>query len=301
MTDPLTAVDAARPAFSVVVPAHDEETVITRCLAFVADLLPGEAEVVVVANGCTDRTAELAGRVPGVRVLDVPAAGKAGALNAGDAAVAAFPRVYLDADITVSAAALRAVVAALARPGVEAAAPTVRFDLTGVSPGVRAFYRTYRAMPYLSEAMIGTGFYALSAAGRARFEVFPELTADDLFVQRSFAPAERAVVPGEFFTVRVPRDLRSLLAVRTRVAAGNAELAAAGAQREQPATARSTGGSLGALAGLLRREPRRAGGVGVYVAVTAISRLRARRAAATGRAGWERDLSTRPSGPGTDG
>ena len=279
------------PRFSVVVPAHDEASVIGRCLAFVADLDPGEAEVVVVPNGCTDATAELARAVPRVRVVELGPASKAAALNAGDAAATVFPRVYLDADITVSAAALRAAVAALAVPGVEASAPTVRFGFAGTGPGVRAFYRAYRSMPYLSEGMIGTGFYALTAAGRSRFSEFPEVTADDLFVQRQFTRAERAVVPGEFFTVEVPRDLGSLLRVRTRVAAGNAELAATAPH--DTSLASSTGGSLRSLADLVRRRPRRAGDAAVYLGVTVAARLRARRAAGRGIADWQRDDSSR--------
>src|SRR4051794_31851306 len=76
------------PTFSVVIPAHDEESVIGRCLAaWSGELEPGEAEVVVVANGCSDGTAEAA-RDFGVRVLELPAASKSAALNAGDGAVA---------------------------------------------------------------------------------------------------------------------------------------------------------------------------------------------------------------------
>ena len=43
---------------SVVIAAHDEESVLPRCLRALLDAAgPGEFEVFVVANGCTDRTA----------------------------------------------------------------------------------------------------------------------------------------------------------------------------------------------------------------------------------------------------
>ena len=61
---------------------------------------PGELDVVVVCNGCTDQTAELA-RSCGyqVRVVELASASKPAALRIGDAAALAFPRLYLDADV----------------------------------------------------------------------------------------------------------------------------------------------------------------------------------------------------------
>ena len=288
----MTAPAAPGAAFSVVVPAHDEERVLGRCLrSFVPDLRPGEAEVVVVANGCTDRTAEVARSFPGVVVVEVAAASKPGALDAGDAAVAAFPRVYLDADVTVSVAAIRAVVAALGEPGVHAAAPRARFDLAGRPAAVRSFYRAYQRMPYLSEALVGTGFYALSAEGRARFGRFPALTADDLFVQRLFDRSERVVLADREFVVQAPRTLRALLAVRTRVAFGNAELAAS--DPADAAVGASTGGSVASLVRMARADVRRVPDVAVYVGVTAAARARAARRRGRATRVWDRDDSSR--------
>lgn len=278
-----------RPVCSVVIPAHDEQAVIGRCLSgFVSDLDDGEAEVVVVANGCSDATADIARGFPGVRVVELARAGKTPALNAGDAAVTAFPRVYLDADVVVGAAALRALAQVLDTDRPLAAAPAARFVTDGRPWLVRAFYRTYEAMPYLREQMIGTGIYAMSAAGRARFGQFPPITADDLFVQRNFTAAERVVLTGHSFTVTTPRDASSLLKVRTRVAYGNAQLAATDPRDAE--LARSTGTSLNALVRLVRREPGRLAEVGAYAALTMAARVRARRRSA---ATWQRDSSSR--------
>ena len=71
---------------SVIIPAHNEEVVITRCLQALLEDAPIDAmEVFVVCNGCTDRTAELA-RAQGypVQVIEIPEASKVAALNAGD-------------------------------------------------------------------------------------------------------------------------------------------------------------------------------------------------------------------------
>ena len=61
------------PKFSVIIPAHNEEKVLGRCLdALLADSRPGEMEIVVAANGCTDRTVEIArGYCNPVRVVEV--------------------------------------------------------------------------------------------------------------------------------------------------------------------------------------------------------------------------------------
>ncbi len=63
------------PLGSVVIPAHDEAAVIGRCLdALFTGFEPGELDVVVVCNGCTDDTASAA-RASGhpVRVVELRA------------------------------------------------------------------------------------------------------------------------------------------------------------------------------------------------------------------------------------
>ena len=46
---------------SFVIPAHNEEAVIGRCLtALLAGARRDELDIIVVCNGCTDRTAEVA-------------------------------------------------------------------------------------------------------------------------------------------------------------------------------------------------------------------------------------------------
>ena len=80
---------------SVLIPAHNEASEITACLAsvFASEDLPAgwQGEVLVIANGCTDQTAALARSTPvpqgwSLLVLDLPEGGKLAALNAGDRA-----------------------------------------------------------------------------------------------------------------------------------------------------------------------------------------------------------------------
>ena len=83
---------------SVIIPAHNEDTVIGRLLQ---GLTRAETEaqradsldIVVVCNGCSDRTAEIA-RAFGepVHVIETEVASKSHALRLGDEAARSFPR-----------------------------------------------------------------------------------------------------------------------------------------------------------------------------------------------------------------
>lgn len=271
-----------RPIASVVIPAYNEEAVIGRALqAVTAAALPGPLEIVVAANGCTDRTVERARAFPGVHVLDLRRPGKTVALNAGDACASAFPRIYLDADVELSPDALGALIDALDGPAPLVGAPRVRFDTSASSAAVRSYYSVFSRLPYVTRGLVGLGVYGLSAAGRARFGAFPDVLGDDLFVERHFAAHERVTSAGTF-TVHAPRDLRSLLAVRARVARGNAELA--------DTFEATTASTAAALREVVRERPTSAPAVAVFCAVSAGARVRARRARGLA---WERDDSSR--------
>ncbi|MET8156568.1 glycosyltransferase [Sphaerisporangium sp. NPDC005289] len=96
------------PSASVIIPAHNEARVIGRLLSrLLAEASKDEFDVVVVANGCDDDTASVA-RGFGVRVVETPVPSKREALRLGDEAAAAHPRVYVDADIEMGTADLRA-------------------------------------------------------------------------------------------------------------------------------------------------------------------------------------------------
>ncbi|MDQ1577463.1 MAG: hypothetical protein QOE21_150, partial [Microbacteriaceae bacterium] len=98
-----TAIDLSMISGSVIIPAHNEASVIERTLRPLADVANrGQLEVVVVCNGCTDETAELARNFTGVTVVEIDEASKSLALNVGDEAATVWPRMYLDADVEIS-------------------------------------------------------------------------------------------------------------------------------------------------------------------------------------------------------
>jgi glycosyltransferase involved in cell wall biosynthesis len=167
--------------FSVIVPAHNEERVIARCLrALVEGAAPGELEVIVVCNACKDGTADVVRGFGGpVRLIETETPGKSNALNLGDAEARGFPRFYVDADVVVSVDSLRGMARALERDGIFAASPRVRWELDGASWAVRAFYDIDRRLPSHLQTIGGSGVYSVSERGHQRLGLFPLLTADD--------------------------------------------------------------------------------------------------------------------------
>ena len=72
------------PRAYVVIPAHNEGGTIRRSLHRLLDgAMPGEIEVIVVANACTDDTARVA-EAEGVRTVTTEVPGKPNALRLGD-------------------------------------------------------------------------------------------------------------------------------------------------------------------------------------------------------------------------
>jgi hypothetical protein len=276
------------PEFSVIIAAHNEEKVLSRCLdALLADSRPGEMEIILAANGCTDSTVEI-GRGYGnsVRVVEISQASKPAALNAGDAAATVFPRVYLDADITVSGAALRAVVDELERTGALAGAPQAVIDFYGCPAVVRSFYRVWCESPWFTNNMVGSGLYVLSAAGHARLGVFPDLLNEDQYVSGLFAIHERLSVKSHQFVLRPPRSVDALVRHRARTLVGQRELD----QRFGPLPGRSPRLS---PADLLRRQPARIVDLLVFTAVTMLAKRAAARKELRGDHRWERDETSR--------
>jgi glycosyltransferase involved in cell wall biosynthesis len=275
---------------SIVIAAYNEAAVIGRCLdALLGDAAPGEFDITVVANGCTDNTVEVAAARPGVRVLDLRGAGKTVALNAGDEVAVGFPRIYLDADILLTADAVRALTAALATNGGAplAAVPRRELDVSGRPLLVRAYFAIHGRLPVFRGALFGRGVIALSEVGRARFDWFPELVADDLFLDGLFAPAEKHQVDSVSARVSTPRRTRDLLNRLARVRRGNIELRAGQASGSGVRDA----DRLSWFRDVVVPRPWLAPAAVGYVGLTVAAAVRARRD--HGSSSWARDDSSR--------
>lgn len=276
---------------SVVVPAHNEAPVIGRLLrGLLADARPGELEIVVVPNGCTDDTERVAESFGDpVQVVPLAEAGKYAALRAGDNRAGGTEVVYLDADVELATGDLRRLAAALREPGILAAAPE-RVVATGRSSWpVRWYYDIWQELPGVREGLYGRGVIAVSAAGRKRLHDLPDVMGDDLAASVAFAPDERRVVPDARVVVHAPRTVSDLLRRRVRSVTATSQL-----QQAMPGAGESARTSRADLLGIVRRHPAAAPKMAVFLAVTAVTRWRARRPIRSGDfTTWLRDESSR--------
>ncbi|KRD42985.1 hypothetical protein ASE38_01460 [Cellulomonas sp. Root930] len=278
----------------VVVPAHDEERTIGRLL----DALTGDhdapLDIVVAANGCTDATAAVArAHTPEVTVVETPVPGKPAALVLGDAASTVYPRVYVDADVEISARGVAALAKAVAGDGVLAAGPVRRVPREGIATLVRWYYDVWELLPQVRTGLFGRGVIALSEAGHARVRALPTMMSDDLVVSEAFSDRERTIVAEAVVVVHPPRTTRDLVRRRVRVATGNAQADAAGLRAPTATTGVRT------LLGIAVEHPRAAPKLLVFVAVTLVARTQARRAVRRGDFNtWLRDESSRSDARG---
>ena len=113
------------------------------------------------------------------------------------------------------------------RNGVLAARPPIRYEIGGASSLVRSYYRARSRVPAVLGSLWGAGVYGLSESGRRRFGAFPDVVADDLWVDRLFAEDEVEIVDSAPVVVTVPRRSRDLLRVLGRTYRGKREPARA--------------------------------------------------------------------------
>lgn len=280
---------------SIIIPAHNEEQVIERT---VTTLLRGTAreefEVVVVCNGCRDKTAAVLRRIQGIKVIETAVPSKPNALNLGDAAATCFPRIYMDADVLMDAASVRELTRVLQAGDYPAVAPRVHTLFPANSSWtVRKYYEFWMALPYVKEGMVAAGVYALSDKGRARFGIFPDIIADDGFVRSHFSRDERLEVATAVSQVTAPSNVRDLIRIKTRSRLGEIELRQRFPNLNDPSTQPIS--RYGKIASLLN-APILWPGLPPYFVITLISRLRARhQLRSTSTYQWERDESSRQS------
>ncbi len=273
---------------SILIAAHNEETVIRRTLRPLSHLADGgTVDVIVVCNGCQDRTAEVAREFPGVLVRELTQASKTAALRDAESVARPGPLLYLDADVELTARAAVDTLAALGKD-VLAGRPPHRFDSSRASKVVQRWYAVRERLPSIARTLWGAGCYGLSEAGRARFGEFPEVIADDLFVDTLFGTDEVTIIATDPVVVRTPRECADLIRIMRRSyrtqqvhgAHATTPLRISVGQRRQ----------LRDLGMLLRADPARIFDIATYSALIMWGRFRAQVSQAPR---WERDLSSR--------
>lgn len=286
----------AREGISVIVPAHDEASVLGHCLAsLAAQDVDAAVQVLVVPNGCSDDTAAvarshaavLAQRGFELRVIEIDAASKPAALNAGDRAARFGHRCYLDADVTLSPNALASVMRAFAADSrLQFCSPQMRAEATTYTS--RVYARVWGELPYVKAEVIGAGCYVVRAEGRGRWGAFPDIVADDKFARLHFERSERRVLDDARFVVHLPVGVLELIRVRSRWIRANREL-----RRRFPALARTDKRRFGGSPRFILRNPALWKDLVPFSAVYLAAEIRALVAGRRGRAPWERATGAR--------
>lgn len=271
---------------SVIVPASNEEAWLPACLdALAAQTLDPDAcggiELVISANACRDgtvavarsRAADFAARGWRLEVIDSPEPGKPGALNRADAVARGDMRAYLDADVMLDPALLAEVVAILDTDAPRYASGRLRVARAR-SAVTRHFAAIWSQLPFMTEGVPGAGFFAVNAAGRARWDAFPDIISDDTYVRLLFTPPERYLAEAGY-DWPMTEGAAGLVKVRRRQDAGVREIA-----RLYPHLMANEGKArLGAL-GMLRLAVQRPTGFALYCWIVARARIGMKRQSA---------------------
>ena len=257
----------------------------------VAVALPGELDVIVVANGCTDDTAQVAASFgPPVRVLSIPVASKRRRWwprprRHGFPACTSTPTWNWWRPTSrrcVRHCSIRARWPA-ARPGAGDGRAAVAGPLV---------LRVWARLPEVRSGLFGRGVIGVSEKGHERLASLPPLLADDLAASLVFAPDERVIVPGARVVVHPPRTAGDLLRRRVRATMGVSQVEQAeGAPVPPP---RRHGRGRGTCLRSSARTPGWRRGSPPSSGVTLVARLRARHAVRRrGYSDWLRDESSR--------
>lgn len=219
---------------SILIPAHNEAKYLPACLEAVlaSDRRVTGIEVIVIANGCTDDTADVArgyetaakARDWKLIVLDLAQGGKLNALNEGEAVASGEVLMYLDADVQVQPPLIGQIAEALQTTAPRYASGVPNVTITGEDAITRHYTRFWRTTPFMMHGVPGFGIFAMNRAGRARWEAWPDIISDDTFARLNFSPAERIGVPGRYDWPMIEGFAR-LVQVRRRQDVGVAEIA----------------------------------------------------------------------------
>ena len=204
-SDRETAVGIAAPSLSLIVAAYNEE----RCIAqkienFLACRYSGDAELILVSDGSSDRTAEIAESMASsrVRVFRQPErSGKGVAVNTGAAAARGEVLVFTDANAMFAADALEKVALPLRDKSIGL--------VTGVSryPGetIGSVYQRYEQMLKGLESRLGVVAGADGALYAMRRELFkpldPALINDFVHPILASIAGAQSVMAGDAFAL----------------------------------------------------------------------------------------------------
>ena len=157
---------------------------------------------------------------------------------------------------------------------------------------VRAYMAVHQRLPAFENSLFGRGMIALTQTGRARFDTFPTMIADDLFLDSLFSPTQKRPIDDVEVSIKAPRKTGPLLRRLIRVRRGNAELRrTAGYASGAPTVRRAA--RFAWFTAVVIPHPRLIPAGIVYATVTTLAAVLAK--ARRGADAWGQDNTTRES------
>ncbi len=176
--------------------------------------------------------------------------------------------------------------------------PRPVIDTSGSAWPVRAYYAVNARLPVFRDRLFGRGVIALSAEARARFDHFPELLADDMFLDAVVGTQEKVEIDA-VIRVRAPRRTADLVRRVARAREGNAEfwrfVRAAGPEYGVTADPVPGPRPWSWLRHVVARSPWLAPTAACYVAIILLAEAKRRSPGWDVRSGWGR-APVRPQG-----
>ncbi|HIO96692.1 MAG TPA: glycosyltransferase [Leucothrix sp.] len=276
---------------TIIVPAHNEASVIESCLNSIVNQT-GVDHIIVPCNGCTDNTVEIVkNKFPTAVCLDIKKPSKTNALNVAEEKArelgVTYPIFYIDADTQLSENCIPQITQAMAKDGVLLSAPTPIINTDKSSWLVKTYYKVWTRLPYIKEGVIATCSFIVSESGRQRFDKFADVIGDDGFIRCHFKNKEISNIAGAEIYITAPRDIFSLIKIKTRARLGNMELLA---KKKCPVIEKKNYGSV-MKQRLLSKEflP-----TSIYILIASVIRLRAKSQFKRIKSyQWEKDTSSR--------
>jgi glycosyltransferase involved in cell wall biosynthesis len=222
--------------FSVIIPAYNEEKLINQTLTYLlADDYLGNIEILVVCNGCYDKTYEnviryieqnqpsLDEKSITLLVTSIEEASKTNAINAGVIQTAAGIKILLDADIEMTGQGIETLVDELIERNLKGITPKVTFSYQYSSFFVRQYY-IIASQSYYNTKYRLSNVIALSPEGVSTLGTLPKVIADDEYIRRLFSDSEVSISDNCAYNFICSKTLGSLLQVLTRAERGNLQL-----------------------------------------------------------------------------
>jgi len=220
------------PSVSIIIAAHNEETVIAEtlrhCLAL--DYPRERTEILVGSDGSTDRTAQIARRHEGqgVRVLEFPQRrGKLSVISDCAAAARGEILVFTDANTLLSPQSVRSLVRHFDDPRIGGVCGELRVAPSQGGGGSEGVYWRYEVVLKTLESRLGAVLGANGAIYALRKDLFPSLdrqliTDDFVIAMKVRARGLRVVYDPEAVAVEeAPSSVSEEFRRRMRIGAGN--------------------------------------------------------------------------------